>query len=267
MIKHLFTLGSILFASQLYAQTDTIFAENFNTPEAQALWTIGDLDGDNDTWEFLNATENELPNFSGDFAASFSWYFGAFNPDNTLTSPAIKLPVNSELTLEFKVASGDVELFDEHYAVYAIPANSIFTGTETPIFEETLDASYEDVAKNINVDISSLSGQNIQLVFRHYNCSDIFYIGLDDVEIKQNILLSTTDLDKSKIVVYQDENNGLVKVLGLKDVKRIKIIDLTGKVVKEVNDSEANISNLSKGIYIVNFYSGDNVISRKIVKK
>ena len=90
MIKNLFFLSALMLTSQLSAQT-VIFEENFDTPEKQALWTIGDRDGDDDTWEFLNAVENELPNFSGDFAASFSWYFDAFDPDNTLTSPSIKL--------------------------------------------------------------------------------------------------------------------------------------------------------------------------------
>ena len=141
MIKNLFFLSALMLTSQLSAQT-VIFEENFDTPEKQALWTIGDRDGDDDTWEFLNAVENELPNFSGDFAASFSWYFDAFDPDNTLTSPSIKLPEGNNIMLDFKVASGDVELFNEHYAVYAIPANSTFTGSETPVFEETLDASY-----------------------------------------------------------------------------------------------------------------------------
>ena len=265
MIKNLFFLSALMLTSQLSAQT-VIFEENFDTPEKQALWTIGDRDGDDDTWEFLNAVENELPNFSGDFAASFSWYFDAFDPDNTLTSPSIKLPEGNNIMLDFKVASGDVELFNEHYAVYAIPANSTFTGSETPVFEETLDASYEDVAKKVNVDISSYAGQNIQLVFRHYKSPDIFYIGLDDVVITQS-QLSTNDVNKSKVAVYQDEANGLVKISGLNDVKKVKLFDLSGKLISNVNHSEMNISNLPKGIYIVNFYTNDEVISRKIIKK
>ncbi len=265
MVKNLFFLGALFGASTLFGQT-IVFEENFDMPETQKLWTIGDLDGDADSWEFLDATANELPNFSGKLAASFSWYWEAFNPDNTLTSPVIKLPADADLTLDFKVASGDVELFDEHYAVFVIPANSTFTGSETPVFEETLDASYEDVAKNINVDISSYAGQDVQLVFRHYNSPDIFYIGMDDVRItKEN--LSTTEVNQSKAVVYQDQVNSLVKIANVNQVERVKLFDLAGNLLIDVKQSEANISSLPKGIYIVNFYTGDNVISRKIVKK
>lgn len=265
MIKNLFFLGCLLVTPQLFAQT-VVFEENFDTPERQALWTIGDLDGDEDTWGFVNALEAEAPSFSGDFAWSFSWFFGVLTPDNTLTSPVFKIPEGGKTELTFKVSAADNEegFYEEHYAVYVIPANSTFTGSETPVFEETLDGGYFDTAKIVNVDISDYANKDVQLVFRHYNCSDILYIGLDDVKITQE-KLSTSNINKESIIVYQD--NSFVKISGVKNVKKIKVFDVTGKFVMEVNQSEVNISTLPKGIYIVNFYSGDNVISRKIVKK
>lgn len=267
MIKNLFFLSALMLTSQLSAQT-VIFEENFDTPEKQALWTIGDLDGDEDTWGFVSSVEAEAPSFSGDFAWSFSWFFEAFTPDNILKSPVFKIPQGGKTELTFKVSAADDEegYYEEHYAVYVIPANSVFTGSETPVYEETLDGGYFNEAKNVNVDISSYVGQDVQLVFRHYNCTDILYIGLDDVVITQS-QLSTNDINKSKVAVYQDEANGLVKISGLNDVKKVKLFDLSGKLISNVNQSEMNISNLPKGIYIVNFYTNDEVISRKIIKK
>lgn len=264
MIKNLLLLGGVLFTSQINAQT-VVFEENFDTPENQALWTIGELDGDEDTWEFVDAIDAEAPSFTGSFAWSWSWFFDALTPDNTLTSPVFTIPEGDKTELSFKVSAADDEenYFEEHYAVYVIPANSTFTGTETPVFEETLDGGYFQVAKTVNVDISSYAGQDVQLVFRHYDCTDILYIGLDDIKVTQE-KLATSDINKSTVKVFQD--NGIVKISGLKDVKKVKVFDITGKLVSEVNQSEANISSLPKGIYIVNFYSGDNVISRKIIK-
>ena len=263
MIKNLFILGSILVGSSAFAQT-TIFQENFDTAATRNLWTIGDRDGDNDTWEYLNAELNEVPSFQGDAAFSFSWYWEAFTPDNTLTSPVITLPANQELSLSFKVAAGDDELFEEHYAVYVIPANTEFTGNEEPVFEETLDAGYYYDAKTVTVDISEYAGQDVQLVFRHYDCEDVFYLGLDDVMIEQ-ASLQTADVSKVKVVVFQE--NDWVSIKGFNEVNQVKVFDLIGKNVMNVQADKVNLSTLPKGIYIVNFYNEHEVQSKKIIRK
>jgi len=263
MIKNLLFLGSLFLGVNAFGQT-VLFQENFDTPATQGLWSFGDLDGDEQTWEYLNAEANELPTFSGDAAFSFSWYLDAFTPDNTLTSPPIQLPSEVGLSLKFKVAAGDNELFEEHYAVYVIPANTTFQGTETPVFEETLDAGYYEAAKLVTLDISEFSGQNVQIVFRHYDCEDIFYVAVDDVMIEQTAL-STIDFSKSKPIIYQDQNK--VKIKGLDDVNQVKVFDLTGKKLIDIKAKEVDTTTLSKGIYIVNFYGESEVISKKIVIK
>lgn len=252
----------VLVGANTNAQT-IIFQENFNTVATQNLWTFGDRDGDTESWEYLNAELNELPTFEGDAAFSFSWYIDAFSPDNTLTSPNISLPADGNLSLSFKVGAGDDELFDEHYAVYVIPANTTFTGNEVPVFEETLDAGYYETGKIVNVDITEYAGQNVQLVFRHYDCEDIFYVAVDDILIEQRSL-STAEVEKVRPIVYQENN--LVKIKGFDKVEKVKVFDLSGKLVAESKQNDINIASLDKGIYIVNFYNESKVISRKVVK-
>ncbi len=263
MIKN-FLLLSVFFSLSVHAQT--VFEEKFDTEESVVLWSREDLDGDGMEWDFYDAEESQLANFTGGIAVSFSWLIDPLTPDNTLTSPVIKLPNANELILDFKVAGAAEDSFKEHYAVYVIPANSTFTGSETPVFEETLDAAYLDVAKKVNVDISTYAGQDVQLVFRHYDVTDQLYIILDEIRITKDNL-STTEVNQLKAVVYQDQVNGLVKIANVNQVERVKLFDLAGNLLIDVKQSEANISSLPKGIYIVNFYTGDNVISRKIVKK
>lgn len=263
MIKNLLLLGAVLSTMSTNAQT-TVFQENFDTAATRNLWTIGDRDGDAETWEYLNAALNDVPSFTGDAVFSFSWYWDAFTPDNTLTSPAIVLPEDGQLSLSFKVSAGDEDLFEEHYAVYVIPANTEFTGDEIPIFEETLDYAYYDVAKVVNVDLTAYAGQNVQLVFRHYDCEDIFYVAIDDVRVEQNTL-ATTDFNKEKALVYQDQK--LVKINGFKDVQEVRVFDLTGKKVRQVKGQSVDVSALPKGVYIFNFYNEKEVISRKVAIK
>lgn len=270
MIKNLFLLGSILIGSFASAQTTTIFEENFATTETHNLWTIGDRDGDNDTWELVSdedSGEAEVLSFEGGFAWSWSWFYAPMTPDNTLTSPVISLPDNGTLDLSFKVAAADDEegFFEEHYAVYVIPAGAEFTGNETPVFEETLDAGYATEAKVINLDITEYAGQEVQIVFRHYDCEDILFIGIDDVKVEFTPSLSTAELNKEKAVVYQDQK--IIKIQGFENVNEVRVFDLTGKKVSQVKAESVNVSALPKGVYIVNFYNEKEVVSRKVTIK
>lgn len=267
MIKKLLLASALGLGAFYYGQT-LVFKEDFNQASTRDLWTIGDRDGDQDTWEFVSAAEAETPSFTGDFAWSFSWFFGVLTPDNTLTSPKITVPSNGNLELSFKVSAADDEegFYEEHYAVYVIPFNSEFTGTETPVFEETLDGGYFQTAKLVKVDISSFAGQEVKLVFRHYDCTNILYLGLDDVEIKQTNL-AVADADKNRVKIYPNPTSDFIKVQNVKDFKIARIFDLTGKLVQESKSAEIDVRSLAKGQYILNIHSGNTIESQKFIKK
>lgn len=267
MIKKLLFVSLLSSCLSVYAQS-TIFKEDFDQEETRSQWIIGDRDGDADTWQFVNAEEAEAPSFTGDFAWSFSWFFGELTPDNTLTSPKITLPVAGNLELSFKVSAADDEegYFEEHYAVYVIPFDSEFTGTETPVFEETLDAGYYQNAKVVKIDVSSFAGQDVRLVFRHYDCTDILFIGLDDVAI-ENKTLAVSDLNKNQIKISPNPATEFVKISGVENIDNVRVFDMTGKIVKEAKGSDVVVKELPAGQYIINVYTGNQVISRKLIKK
>lgn len=266
MIKKLLFASVLSFAVNSQAQT-TVFKEDFEDEASVAQWKLYDRDGDGENWEILNAELNELPNFSGNLAVSFSWYLDTFTPDNVLESRSITLPDSNVLSLTFKAAAGDEDVFQEHYAVYVIPAVSTFTGTETPVFEETFDAGYLDVAKVINIDISAFKGQDVKLIFRHYDCTDIFYIGIDDIEIKDNSALAVSESSALSLKISPNPATDLFKISGIKNIDKVRVFDMTGKIVKEAKTSEVTVKDLPVGQYIVNVYSGNEVISRKLIKK
>ena len=184
-----------------------------------------------------------------------------------MESRAITLPNSNLLSLSFKAAAGDEDLFQEHYAVYVIPASSTFTGTETPVFEETFNQGYLDVAKVINIDISSFAGQDVKLVFRHYDCTDIFYMGIDDIEIKDNATMAVSESTALSLKISPNPSTDFIKISGVKNINNVRIFDMTGKIVKEVKSSEIAVKELPSGQYIVNVYTGNEVISRKLIKK
>ena len=265
MIRSLLFISAMIFAFNGYAQ-EIIFEEDFNDETTWGDWTLEDRDGDGELWEFADAEFQEVESFDGGFVWSFSWYFDTFTPDNLLISPAFAIPTDQDVELTFKVAAyEDDELFQEHYAVYIIPASEEFTGNETPVFEETLDAAYYNPPKIVNVDISSYGGGNVKLVFRHYDCTDIFYISMDDIQV-QLLPLGLNDFTKKTIKVFPNPTADVVGIEGVENVNRIRVFDFNGKMVQEVNAAKVNLEKLQAGMYLVNFYTDTHVYSRKVQK-
>lgn len=265
MNKKLLFVASLALCVSGFSQT-VIFKEDFETEQSRNSWINIDRDGDGLPWEF---DSSEIDSFKGYYATSWSWWNSARTPDNTLTSPVIALPSNTgkQLTLKFDIGAFDEDFFQEHYAVYVIPANSSFTGTEKPIFEETLDAGYMDEAKHVTIDISEFAGQDVQLVFRHYDCTDLLVLIMDNVEVLEEDKLSVANSNSVKLKLYPNPVTDILKIEGVNNLEKVRIFDMNGKLVKEVKEQVIDVRDLQTGQYIVNVYSGNEVISNKIIKK
>ncbi|MBQ7551164.1 MAG: choice-of-anchor J domain-containing protein, partial [Bacteroidales bacterium] len=180
-MKKLFTLMFALFA-MVAMQAQSLLSEDFENgiPET---WTTIDADGDGYGWSCMAMPGHDA---STDCATSQSYdnNAGALTPDNWLITPATNLTSNSTLT--FWVCAQDASYPTEHYGVYIST-----TGTDpanfTLLYEEDLDANggqrVQGAWKQKTVDLSSYTGQTVYIAFRHFDCTDAFYINIDDVEI------------------------------------------------------------------------------------
>ena len=153
----------------------------FETQSEVNEWTFVDKDGDGYNWDWNELYEAPVA-YEGAgciYSNSFVNYFGAVNPDNWAISPEFTIPANaSSATLSWYAAPQDPDYPGEHYGVY------VGTGTDTAnytqLFEETI--SYSDY-KNTTVDLTAYAGQTIRVAFRHFNCTDMFILNLDQVEV------------------------------------------------------------------------------------
>lgn len=149
-------------------------------------WTVIDNDHDGFTWE-LGATLGGIwGTHSGNeciLSGSFDNDNGvALTPDNWLVSSQIQLPTTAtDFVLSWYDAAQDPDYAGEHYSVYIATSNSIsaFTAT-TAVFTTTLTT---DAWTKRSVDLSAYAGQNIYVAFRHHNCTDMFYMKLDDIRV------------------------------------------------------------------------------------
>jgi len=166
-------------------------------------WILLDEDGDGYMWD--DGGELGLDAHTGDGLAYSASFLnppgpGALNPDNWLISPAVTLGGSG--TVSYFVCAQDAAWAAEHYGVYISDS-----GTDPEdfdlLFEETLTArSTGRIERNIpkgsrdqgawyerNVEIDGYNGA-CYIAFRHYNCTDMFYLDLDDVTITPNMSAS-----------------------------------------------------------------------------
>lgn len=151
-------------------------------------WTIVENDGDGICWQ-LSSTCNQT-NFTGyprtgnNCIVAFSFdnlNEEALTPDEWLISPALVIPTDAEYTLTFYDNGTDDDYAAEHYAIHVGTSNSVAAlGATTPVMEQTLEEA-EWVKRT--VDLSAYAGQTIYIGFHHYNCSDMFCLGIDDIRV------------------------------------------------------------------------------------
>ena len=172
-----------LFA-MVAVQAQSLLSEDFENG-IPATWL--NIDADNDSYAWMEGTAPGVSGHNGSngCAYSCSYYDGVvLTPDNWLITPAVTLTGNSDLT--FWVAAQDASYAAEHYGVY-ISTTGTATSNFTLLFEETINANggakVQGTWKQKTISLANYTGQTVYIAFRHFNCTDMFYFNLDDVEI------------------------------------------------------------------------------------
>ena len=170
-------------------------------------WTSVDADGDGYGWYMGSEimTGQTGNNGSQDFVLSQSYYLGTvLYPDNYLVSPQVALGG----IVRFYACAQDASYAAEHFGL-AVSTTNTNPSSFTMIQEWTMTAKgagsivKKDGAADVNmtgasrdgntraqgtwyeytVDLSAYMGQTGYVAIRHFNCSDMFYLNVDDITI------------------------------------------------------------------------------------
>lgn len=173
-----------------------VFSEDFENEDNLDEWRFIDLDGDTYNWMY----SSQLTSHSGIgmmFSQSYINDIGPLEPDNWAFTPAIQFTDNNYLS--FWVTAQDQSYPDEHYAVYiagSLPQSQSDLDAMTklheatypggnPAKEETITRNGKDyVWQQFVVKIpDAFAGKSGYIVFRHFDCTDCYYLNLDDVMV------------------------------------------------------------------------------------
>lgn len=276
MKKILLSLTAITAAAGLNAQILTAnAAADFQT------WSIADVDGDGWNWGIYDLTGvGSAIDGQGECAISFSWgdpgdaAQGAYTPDNLLISPAMDMTsVTGTVTLSW--GAGSIEdagssFAAEYYSVYVV-SDPTQVATATPVFSETLADGGQMYSHS--VDISSFAGQAaVYVIFRHYNCTDMYTLVIDDVDVSASGGSASIEESTIEANAYPNPASTVLNVVSSANATTVSIITMDGKVVatENVNGTVAaiNVADLIAGVYFYEVVGEDGAVVRNtFVKK
>ena len=164
----------------------TSFTEDFETG-IPSDWTLIDADGDGHYWEMAGYLGHNGSTCIS--SASFINNVGALNPNNYLVSSQVALGG----VFTFWACAQDASWAAEHFGVAVSTAGNTSASAFTMVQEWTLTSKGEPSNSTrgtrdqgswhqYTVDLSSYAGQTGYIAIRHFNCTDMFYINVDDIQ-------------------------------------------------------------------------------------
>ena len=135
---------------------------------------IYDADGDGYNWGLYNGEEIAHSGIRFMGSQSYDNTVGPLNPINWLILPADTVPSENTM-LNWWVRAYDADYPYEHYNVVVMTENG-----NVSVFSETLT---NNQWVNRSVSLGDYVGQEVQIAFVHNDCTDQFYMFIDDISI------------------------------------------------------------------------------------
>ena len=155
-------------------------------------WTTIDADGDGFNWAVNTSFGGHNGSLGIVYSQSYDNNYGALNPDNYLVSPQVTLGGQ----ISFYACGQDASWANEHFGV-AVSTTTATAAAFTTIQEWTMSAKGVGAPTNVTrdgsraqgnwylytVDLSSYAGQTGYVAIRHFDCTDMFYLDVDDITL------------------------------------------------------------------------------------
>lgn len=213
-------------------------------------WTIEDEGANNDvSFWYRNGSNSDYDFWFGDDDCAVHQYSGDDYQEGRLVSPAIALPANQSIKLEFYSYLG--YLNDYYYSGVEISTVEDPTNfTEVWQLDPTSDPGNEWVL--YDVDLTAFAGQTVHVAFT-YRGENAHSWAVDDV----NITSSPTGVNENSegdLAVSPNPASDHVCITGLKAGSEVQIYNSLGMMVKSLyvaEDEKINVRDLASGLYMI----------------
>ena len=182
-------------------------------------------------------------------------------PDNNdwLISPKVQLGANSSFNLWVKSHTDTYGL--ERYKI------GVSTTTNDPsAFTIISSGSYEEAPTTWTERTYDLSAYDNQEVYVAINCvsSDAFIFMVDDISIN-TATTGINTISENNVSIYPNPTTGVLNIAGVDNFNQIQVLDINGKIVNTIEDytKTIDVSNLTKGNYIIKIVTDNSVITKR----
>lgn len=149
-------------------------------------WTALDVDGDEHNWmrsTVLMSGYDITPHSGEDMLSSESFFQDSYlplNPDNWLVSPEV--PLGGTFTMW--ACAQDADYLAEHFGILVSTTSNTDTASFTMLNEWTIELTRDESPwVSYSVDLSAYAGQTGYIAVRHFNCTDQYYLNVDDFSL------------------------------------------------------------------------------------
>lgn len=237
--------GPYVFSTACLPITTFPWLEGFEgTQFPPNCWQNIDNDGDGFKWE-SRTNPSQWPTYEGNgVAVSASWTNGQIlTPDNWLITPGFV--INSpNFTFSLWYAAQDPQYPSDKFSIMIST-----TDTELTSFSEIFTTIITTNNFNkVTLPLAAYDGQTVYFAIRHWDCTDWFYMKIDNVSV------TTTD-DVSDIEVSASMRlypNPATEILYISEPAQVEIYNLRGELVERYeNVYKIDVSHLPAGLYTV----------------
>ena len=181
-------------------------------------WTTIDKDGDGYNWQLASALMsgyNISAHGGSDMLSSESYNKAtttALTPDNWLVSPQVTLGG----TFTMYACAQDANYAAEHFGIFVSTTSNTNTNSFTKLNEWTLSSKggrggdrgdrTQGSWYQCTVDLSAYAGQTGYIAVRHFNCTDQFYLNVDDFTLTYEDTPVTPDPDPNTGIDFLTAN-------------------------------------------------------------
>ena len=232
-----------------------------------ADWATIDADGDGFNWErssVMMAGYSITPHTGNDMVSSQSYDSNgqtALTPDNYLVAPASFIPSGAQFS--FWACAQDASYPAEHFGVAVSTSSQTDPATFTTIQEWTLTAKGGNNTTGLTrsgnrttgnyyqftADLSAYAGQSVYIAIRHFNCTDQFYLNVDDVVLSAD--KATRGFVMNHIILADANDNTIATIETANKYAQLPVDNLTSgntykfKVAAEYTDGTSEYAEIN----------------------